>query len=183
MDKKMRVFAAFDISNEFKIKLYNSIEDLTLKYSDINWVKPENFHITLKFYENIGDIQKVKDEIIDFSNNITKIPVKFRKFSFFSHKVFYAQLKFTPFKIVKTIKNQLNTNFTPHITLARNKFGIEIKENIVESMQNIDFNHSEILDNITIYESILKKTGSEYRIIEKIYLKNSSQKSCTFCSR
>jgi len=53
----IRAFIAVEISPTTTARIVSAIADLKLKFPDIRWVAPANFHLTLKFLGNIEGIQ------------------------------------------------------------------------------------------------------------------------------
>lgn len=68
MDSKLRTFIAVELEASLQQSLQNIQNNLKPLNLDINWVKPGNIHITLKF---LGDI--TPDEIKAISETLPKI--------------------------------------------------------------------------------------------------------------
>jgi 2'-5' RNA ligase len=176
-----RIFLAFSVDENVKNELKKTLQELIHKNRDIrvNWVEPENFHITIQFLGEIDDneLEKVKVEI-------EQIATKFKTIQFQLDKIdTFPNVKHPKIIVVKAFEhtrmsNRLQKELTdrlvnkgiqvdlkiwkPHITLGRNKLGIKLNglENI--SVSTITWN----VEHIEIMESLLSKQGAKYNLIE-----------------
>lgn len=53
----MRLFIAVDVSEEVRVAVAEQVMRLRQASADVGWVKPENFHLTLKFLGEASDAQ------------------------------------------------------------------------------------------------------------------------------
>jgi len=60
----MRVFAAIPIEGELGEGVSELIRDLARRFPDCRWVRPDNLHVTLRFFGEIPDDSL--DEVIEF---------------------------------------------------------------------------------------------------------------------
>ena len=158
-----------------------------LENEKIKWVEPQNFHLTLFF---IGDtdeeqIANVSKELSNLVDNYSKTQIKLEGLGVFKSikkpRVLWTGI--SEFQGLKEIKLALDKQmlqlgfnpdareFKPHLTLARMKW-IDNKqrlEALLKEYENVFFQHSQI-DHLIYYESILKKSGPEYKPIEKFML-------------
>ena len=184
-----RIFIAINLPDQIKQQL----TALQEKFQSIpaKWVKQNNLHITLAFLGYIAEkdipeiIIKTKEiarEIEPFSINLSK--VNFAPKDKIPPRMIWAKgEKIEELSVLqKNLENELSAfsenslkkegkNFIPHITLARinawefRKIDPEEME-IVDEDVSFDFSVS----SIQIMESILKKSGPEYIILESISL-------------
>lgn len=195
--QKRRIFIAINLPENIKKSLANyqkNWPELPAK-----WTKQENIHITLVFLgyisdEEIPDIYKIVREVTfkhnPFNINLFKIcygPLNQNKFGS------GQALDKKPPRMVwvlgeennsalATLKKDLdqglgvseNRGFKPHLTLARiRKWDWQRIEPEERPEINQDINLSFPVNSIEIMESILKRTGPEYTVLDSIQLKGA----------
>lgn len=127
-----RLFTALDLTPSFK----NTLTHLQRGLEGVNWVEPENLHMTLVF---IGDvIRPIANEIVEELAKIKFEPLQLdiSEIGFFGSKkprLLYlgikpnrqlSELVMRQENMLRELGVQLQTRaFTPHITLARLKSG------------------------------------------------------------
>mgnify|MGYP006290068139 CR=1 FL=1 len=163
-------------------KLRNELENEKIK-----WVDPENFHLTLFF---IGDtdeeqIDIIRQELASLTATYSKTHIQLEGLGVFKsiHKPRVLWAGISQYDELKKIKIAIDQRmeqfgftpdkreFKPHLTLARMKW-IEDKQKlnqILNEFKSLHFQESTIEDLI-LFESILKPTGPEYKPIEKFEL-------------
>ena len=160
-----------------------------LSHEKINWVKTQNLHLTLKF---LGPVSTEKiPEIISTTKDCVKpylsFNLDFNKTGIFGSrydpKVLWLGLK-TPSETLLSLTNDLlnqldaigfkrdRQNFVPHLTLGRIK---QLKQKplfqqVVQNIPQQSYLKADI-NEVILYESILHKTGPEYRVVERFGLK------------
>lgn len=183
-----RIFIAVNIRvNSVTHRIITEIIN-KLSNEKIKWVNISNMHITLKF---LGDTE---DEIIPeiFNKLSEKLENKFSNSSFLlagmgvfgnvkSPRVLWLGIKNNRVlnELNHIIENEIcelgieksKKYFSPHLTLGRIKFVKNIKNlnDITEKYKNYEFQEVE-LNEIIIYESILKPTGPTYNALYRIKL-------------
>jgi 2'-5' RNA ligase len=172
-----------DLKSKKKIKeIQNLVKERIDKPHLTRFENPENFHITIFF---VGEVDKIKlEEIYEtLKNNIQK---KFGQLSFECNAInAFPNLKnprviflncenkenkiFELAEVVKLILEKFgfiqDKNFHPHITLARVKGKIRLKD---LSGINLKVNFS--VESISIMESIISTKGAEHKEIFAINL-------------
>lgn len=179
-----RVFIAINLPNELKKKLNLVIQQLKKVNPDygINWVAPENLHLTVHFFGDLNDkqIAQAEEGIEEVTKRINSFEIKIAKFGCFPNEE-HPKVIFIGVKDCETIRlliGQLevmlqNLGFLvdprpwqAHLTLGR------IKDNIKCKTTDIDF-PSETFEvkNIELMESQLKPEGPIYSVIKSFPLK------------
>jgi len=175
----MRLFIALDISNRSRELITRKVNILKKHLNQgLKWVKKENWHITMKF---LGDCTtQKKGEIIE---SLEKLDLKeeqkyiqLNEIDAFPNlneaNVLYLDVKrgnnylknLNQVLEVEMLKLGFEKNryeFTPHLTLARNKDNAEVDLNSNFLKRNFINIYSKV-DKITLYESKLDKDGPEY---------------------
>ena len=184
-----RIFLAIKIPPTEKFNtLYQNLR-FDLKNEKIKWVDSNNLHLTLKFF---GETEEVKiEEISLFIDNIVSNTASF---SFEISKLGIFGSNYQPkiiwlginnnkalINLASTLLNNLKAigferdrqNFVPHLTLGRinyltdkERFNKIIKKNNISEIQTINVNE------IFLFESILRKEGPPYNVIGSYKLIN-----------
>ncbi len=170
----MRLFLAIEVPNNIKDKLDNQLKKLKKLYPQFNWVQKENFHITLYFFGERDDVDKIKKTINDLIWDQEEFYLYsfdldvFVKNNLIVYLNFYREKKIE--NLVEIIKKRfLNHDFfvkkfIPHLTIARSSksskqqyFALKryLKHNSIE----ISF----LVDKIVLYQSILSNQRPIYK--------------------
>jgi len=163
--KRRRIFIAINLPEDIKKNL--------AKYKErwpelpIRWTKPENLHITFNFIGYITD-----EELFEVCKKTKEIADKHNLFEIKLTKICYGPFNKSP-KMIWAIGEKIKElNLSPHITLGRIRKWewqrIEPEERS-EVDEEIDLSFS--VDSIEVMESVLKKGGPEYTILESYNLK------------
>lgn len=178
----IRLFVALKIPGEIKEEIFKHCYAASENPADFRWEAKEKVHLTLKF---IGDVKEdILTHIIDeleFVKNYNSFNCTISKFGFFFRdnkaKILWCNLQ-TDDSIILLVK-ELNSRLQKYdIEIERRKFKghltlLRIKNRVTEKfIQNfkeylfdpIEFNTKEI----ALVQSILKPTGSKYKVL-KIY--------------
>lgn len=166
MEKKKRLFVAINLPMELKRGLFeiqkNIDSQLGEEYKEskvFKWVMMENLHITLKFIGEKGQSQipKIIAETEEMAKSQKSFEIKTKKICYDNEK--------SPRLI------WLTTN-KGHITLARVKQWVFKKIEPEERPDiNQNFETKFLVKSIELMETVLKKTGPEYKIIKSFELK------------
>ncbi len=162
-----RIFIAINLPENIKKKLSFFQE----KWSElpIRWTKKESLHITLEFLGYISD-----EELVQVCQNTKELTSKHKSFIVNLNKICYGPPKKMPPKMVWVIGEKIKElNISPHITLGRIRVWewkqIEPEERIEV---NEEINLSFEVNSIEVMESVLKKRGAKYIVLETCPLKS-----------
>ena len=188
MEKRHRIFIAINLPEEIKKELISYSE----KWPELpcKWTERDNLHITLEFLGDLTD-----QEIGDVCQTVKEVVERNSCFSLNISQVVYGPIKKFPPKFVwamgekseelSKLKDDLEKSltekvafipeertFAPHITLARISTwawkGIEPEER-PEINENIDLLFT--IESIEVIESVLKRGGPVYTILESHQLR------------
>jgi 2'-5' RNA ligase len=184
-----RLFIAIKlIPDDNLLKTYYALKHAT-RYDKINWVDPDNFHLTLKFLGNTPE-DKI-DLICDVINSTVESHYKFKfdinKTGIFGSKykprvIWFGidkqeQLKNLGMEIINNLDiagfSKDRQNFVPHFTIGRirkilNKQLLNIEIEKIKEM----FLQKVLVDKIILYESILISKSPTYEVIDSFQLKD-----------
>jgi len=186
-----RLFAAIHIiPDSHFLSVFADLKS-RLQTEKIRWVKPQNLHITIKFFgetssDKIIDIQRVLKKGV---TNFAPLKLTLKKTGIFGSRYkprliwFGIEENKQLFALTNKIFSELNIagftidrqNFVPHLSLGR----LKIVRNKIKFQQTIDlfrdvFVQEVKVDRITLFESKLHPDGVTYNVLEQYYLKEGS---------
>ena len=181
----VRAFIAIDIPSFAKEKIADLQSGFKALGLDISWVRPSNFHLTLKFLghvnqDQIAEIKKcLNAALADAPGFLTAIGDVGVFPSLERPRVLWVGLENSGslVSLQKKIDAGLaqigfkpeSKAFTAHLTLGRIKSKKIRLENLLKKAQKIETEPIEIT-SVTLYESQLTREGSIYRVLEKFKL-------------
>ncbi len=182
-----RLFIAIKINPEEKLlNEYAKIKAL-LSHSGIKWVDPALFHFTIKF---LGDTNEEKTDVLknimlNIAGNYEPFDIQLKGLGVFGSRynprVIWIGLHNTGIlkKMTLDFIEELDKfgfkkdrqNIVPHLTIGRIKYIRDkyVLKNIVERYSETLFQTTNI-ENVILYESILKKSGPAYNELFKVKL-------------
>ncbi len=182
-----RLFVAIKVvPDENLLKSYAALRH-ALQLERISWVKPENFHLTLKFLGKTPEekIQFIRTALQQVTEQTVAFSMKMDGTGIFgsSYKpriLWYGVENDTAIhQLGETVLNSLDNagfprdrqNFVPHFTIGHIK-KIEHKKLFQEAIAAHchDFLQEFTVDKIILYESLLKPSGVVYRVVMEFSL-------------
>lgn len=183
----MRAFLAIEIDEKIKETVVKLIEKLSVRGEGISWVKKENIHLTLFFFENLKeeDVEKISYAVLEKAKQTEPFSLEVKGGGFFGRreapKVFWLgfdkdlpALKKFQAEIADSFKNfgyLEDKRFAPHLTIGRNRTGK--KQNYVVStlLDYKDFSLGTFLvEGVVLFKSELLKGGALHTPIKKFTL-------------
>lgn len=189
----MRAFIAVDIDTKVRALLDEIVSRLkkgVLFTSAMpNWVAIENIHLTLKFLGEItdSDLKLISETLNNIASDLSPINISVEKLGVFPNKktpkVLWIGINKGKKEIMalqQRVESALanlgfepdEREFTAHLTLARIKSlrGTTAMMDVVTSHMNMSAGECAI-NEITVYQSVLQKSGPIYTPIEKFQFK------------
>jgi 2'-5' RNA ligase len=177
-DKNVRLFVALDVPDRVREALAELSARLKKTCLSARWVRLESVHITLKF---IGEVSLETVEKIRVAlGSLPAFPafmLRFAGLGFFPNarrpRVFWAGVEADPqlAALAEAIEAKLDPlgipaekrDFHPHLTLARfdSPQGTQALVAAVEALGAPEFG-GETCNEFHLYQSVLKRSGSEY---------------------
>ncbi len=181
-----RLFIAINLPMELKRELFSIQKEINNQLPEefaevklFKWVAMENLHLTLKFIGEAGDSQ-----ILKTVENIEKIIENQKPFEIKTEKICFDNGKQCPRLIwltteksreLENLSRALGSerNWQGHITLARVKEWI-FKRIELEERPSIarDFEYKIPVKSVELMESVLKRAGPEYIVLQSFPLVN-----------
>lgn len=184
----MRCFIAIELPEAVKSTLSGIEEELKKSKADVRWVKPDNVHLTLKFFGNIED--KKTEKIIEIMENICSqyapFTIEIKGMGTFpnikSPRVLWVGIEGND--TLKTLQEEIENKmesigferedraFTAHLTLGRFRSSIE-KEGLLKAVklhEKDTFVGSINVQSLSLIRSDLHPEGARYTKIIDIPL-------------
>lgn len=183
MEKRHRIFIAISLPNDIKKQL--ATYEQKWKEVPAKWTSANNMHVTLEFLGNLTD-----EELGEVCMIVKEVSQRHRAFSINLNKVGYGPEKKIPPKVI-WVEAEASDEFLdlkedmqeyllervsfkpesrktlPHVTLARIlewEWRKLDQEDMPEIFDEIDL--SFFVESIEVMESVLKKGGPEYTVLE-----------------
>ncbi len=184
---KIRLFYGLDLSGEVKDTIIDFLDEYKKLSDNIKWVRPDNFHITLRFLgdttiDKLDGLKRITDSLaIEFSRTEFSLEgvgcfpnVRYPRILWFGISGVSGYLK----SLYKSLNESLlgmgipedTRDFKPHITVGRIKggFSSEGLKNMLRCNANRFFIGSE-LKSITLFESTLSDKGAVYKGLHRSF--------------
>jgi len=184
----MRAFIAIELPREIKDALFKIEDKLKTHLSGINWIKPLNLHLTLKFLGEISaeQLNQIKQIIREITKTISGFKIKLETLGIFPNthaaRIIWIGTNQPPLEL-KQLAEQLETklvesgippeqrSFRAHITIGRIKSQAipsdlekaldKVKKDVVGAIWEFD------CGGITLFESSLSPQGATYTVLKK----------------
>ena len=184
----MRCFIAIELPEAVKSTLSGIEEELKKSKADVRWVKPDNVHLTLKFFGNIEEkkTEKIIEIMEGICNQYASFPIEIKGMGTFpnikSPRVLWVGIEGndTLKTLQKEIENRMESigferedrAFTAHLTLGRFRSSIE-KEGLLKAVklhEKDTFVGSINVQSLSLIRSDLHPEGARYTKIIDIPL-------------
>jgi len=185
MSETMRSFIAFDLNNETILTRLSEVQGTLVNTgADLNLVKPQNIHITLRF---LGDVSlSMVDPIYEEMKKVSFAPfdVEIRGLGAFPSlqyvRVVWAGIQKGADEL-KSIFNQLEPRlrslgfrpdpkgFSPHLTIARVRTGRN-KDELIRCIKDLEDYEFGVLkaDCLRLKKSVLTPKGPIYSTVHEV---------------
>jgi RNA 2',3'-cyclic 3'-phosphodiesterase len=184
----MRAFLAIEIEKETKNVLSGLIDKLAQAGQGISWVKPDQIHLTLWFFEDLdeSDLDKITECIEKAALEESPFTIEIKKTGFFgtgrNPRVFWCGIG-GDVAGLNGLYSKIESNFReieirgdgkpfrPHLTLGRNKSGSK-QEHVVSVLYGLkDYSVGRFqVGEITLFKSELHREGAVHTPIRKFVL-------------
>ncbi len=186
-----RLFAAIPI--HLSEDVFRSIASMryALEGERIRWIPSENMHLTLKFFGNTParKITAIAEALLKATNDFPDFTLEINRIGLFGsqHNPRVVWMGFREEEPLYQLKNQITQelekcgiyedrqNFVPHLTIARIKKVSDKRffQKVIDKHKN-RFQQKTMANELILYESVLKSTGAEYKVIRSFPFKKNS---------
>ena len=182
-----RLFLAIPINTEnngFK-PLLDGLRRSLSHEKQINWVRPTNIHLTLKFIGETPpqDEPKIIEAVAKVLENQKSFTMDFNRTGIFGSRyaprVLWLGMQQTPEELLNLEEAVLTAfdnigyqrdrqNFVPHLTLGRIKDLCEKQyfQKVVHAIEQKTYIHQEVKE-IILFQIILRPDGAVYKVVKK----------------
>ncbi len=180
--QRRRLFTGISLTPEVRRFVAGLTERLSTTIADVGWVSPGNLHVTLKFLGACDNDQASR--IVEIMHNAAEyLPLRLQVGgvgafpSQRSARVLWVGTSDLEDRIVKVYNvldkgaekcgfQRENRRYTPHVTIGRSrKKAVRLAPGLEENFtEKLTMKASEIV----LFESVLKSTGVEYKIVESV---------------
>lgn len=187
MNKRIFIAIKINPTKELLRRIYYLKRNLVEE--NINWIKEDHFHLTLRFIgetsadkiETIGNILENEFTVFNsFDLDVLGISLFGSKHS---PRVIWADVE--PKNKIHEMAHAINQNliplgfeadrqnFVPHLTIARIRKLKNKKHfhNVIDRLDN-EIIQTERINTVILFESNLKRTGAVYNILKEVKLKS-----------
>jgi RNA 2',3'-cyclic 3'-phosphodiesterase len=189
MDKHLRAFLAIALPKDIRWELERRSRDLKRQsFARASWVRPENFHVTLRFFGEVTEeeVDGLGDFLSDEYRGVGSGSIRLRGTGFFPNdqrpRVLWVGVDdpkniFPELHRIAELGEQHigiapeRTAFHPHITLARIKAPKTASE-LVEATHSdsVFFTRAFPLQSVTLFKSTLTRRGAIYSALREFPL-------------
>ena len=184
----IRAFIAIEIAPATVTRIAAAIEQLKPRIGGIRWVAPANFHLTLKFLGNIDESQigPIGQALTDALRPFQRFTINAKGLGVFPGvkrpRVLWVGLVGSPLTAVAAVVESALTplgfargekSLTPHLTIGRWRQAERADRALERELENwtqYDFGQT-LVDEIILFESVLKPAGAIYNRLKVIALK------------
>ena len=178
-----RIFAAIKIHpDEAFMNIYMGLK-IACKHDRINWVDPDNIHITLKFFgeTEVSRIPEIKDHLEQIASGFQSFEIHLEDAgvfgSIYKPRVLWIGIKENEMlkKMGQEVLDKMDKigfkkdrqNFVPHLTLGRIKYTDNKQQffDIVGKYKDVKIK-SELVDRFYLLESKLSSSGPTYTVLD-----------------
>lgn len=171
----MRAFLAFELEEPVKEYLDRLVSRVSQLYEGVRWVKKENHHVTLKFFEEIEErmAEAMRETLLPLAALFAPFEVTTGGIDFFPRRA-RARVVVVSFKdgvermeeIFHEVERRLSKlkleremrPYKPHITLGRKRNPSPVEDCPKELFHEMTFT----LEKITLFKSVLSPNGPLY---------------------
>jgi len=180
----MRLFLAVDLPVKVKKQLDEQLEKIKKEYPQFNWVSVENFHVTIHFFGETDQVEKIKKRIKDIIWDQTRFFLYSLDADVFVNHKLVVYLTFRREKKIEELAERIKSNFSansvnerkfvPHLTLARGPRSSKQQYFVLKKrLQNLQVDISFPVKKIVLFESILNGRKPIYKKVASFKLLNN----------
>ncbi len=184
----VRTFIGIELENSVMAEISEEISYLQCKFPDINWVRRENLHLTLKFLGNVqpNDLRNIFNDITALENFASPFSIDITGINLLPDikhpRIVCAGCNFGRNELVRLHSriDEICHNlgypveqkpYSPHVTLGRIKKPSFAKgfEEYLSDLSNVDFGITDV-DEVVVYMSELGNKGALYSPMYRVRL-------------
>jgi 2'-5' RNA ligase len=184
----MRAFIAVDLEEEIKGNISRFIEKFDTDLRNVKWIKYQGMHITLKFLGEVSEakIRKMGEIVGRITSEFQPFSLKIKGTGTFPHAKRNPRILWLGVESDQTLlflQEKIETGleklgilkekrkYHPHLTLGRVRTNFKLQSILDELERHREDIFGEMtVKKILLFQSILKPSGAEYKIISEFEL-------------
>lgn len=185
----MRTYIAIELEENLKSQLSSLICEFISVSENIKWVKKQGMHLTLKFLGEIGQdkVEEIESRMAAIARKTDAFPLQLKGTGAFppgkrNPRVLWVGITENPslLNLQAELESECERSgfprekrpFHPHLTLGRVKAFSKLGGvlSLLEKNRETSFGEM-IAKKITFFQSLLKPTGAEYKVLSEFNLK------------
>ena len=184
----MRAFIAVDLEKKIKENISRFLEKLDTGLRNVKWIKHQGMHITLKFLGEVCEakIQKTGEIVGRITAEFQPFSLKIKGTGTFPHAKRNPRILWLGVESDQTLlslQEKMETGlenlgflkekrkYNPHLTLGRIRTNFKLQPILDELERHREDMFGEMtVKKILLFQSILKPSGAEYKIISEFEL-------------
>lgn len=177
----MRLFLAIDLPKTVKQKVTAALTDIKSQYPDFKWVSEENYHITLEFFGEVREVERIEKQIINALYDQNSFYLYSNSADLFIQDKITIYLNFRREKTVEALvgkimsatnrKNNGDRKFMPHLTLARYKIPSKQQYFVLKKrLSKLDIDIHFHTRKLVLFQSILGGSKPIYKKVKQFNL-------------
>ena len=168
---------------EVKRQLDEQLKEIKKEYPQFNWVSAENFHVTIHFFGERHDGDKIKKKVKDILWDQTGFILYSLDADVFVNHKLVVYLNFRREKKIEELAKRIKSNFDgnsvnerkfiPHLSLARGRRSSKQQYFVLKKrLEKIDVDISFAVKRLILFESILDGNKPLYKKVATFNLLN-----------
>ena len=188
-DETLRVFIGIELSDDVRCALTEIQSELGGMVADARWIRPENLHLTLKFLGNCprGKVEEVV-EALELMGKYLPCGIDLGGLGGFpsprSARIIWVGVEDIDGRLEEMWRScekacrglgfeKEKRKYHPHITIGRcRKSPAQLPWTGLRSDESL---LPMVVDSITLFRSILKRTGAEHSVVHRVYIPRYSE--------
>ena len=175
----MRLFLAIDLPSKSKTQLESQLKNIYKNYPDFKWVSKESFHITLHFFGEVNNPEKIIKKIKDTVYDQAVFYLYSLNADLFLRKKITIYLGFQRSKnlekLVDSLREELGIHekmkFVPHLTIG--SYRIPSKQQYLllkKKLKNLKIDIEFKVTKLILFDSLLTSKKPVYKMVAEFPL-------------
>ena len=178
----MQTFLAIDIPINMQSKLASQLRLIKEDYPQFSWVPKVNFHITVRFFGEVNNVEKLKKKLDLALFDVPAFYLYSQGAGVFIQRRILLHILFQRQKTLEALAEKVdiaaegvryseNPPFVPHLTIARYKIPSRQQYlHLKKKLEHLDIDIEFPVDKVVLYQSIFHAQAPEYKQIAEFPL-------------
>lgn len=170
----MRLFLAIDLMPKIKKQIEEQLIPLKRKYPQLIWKEAKNFHITIYFFGEIRNVDKIKNKLDQLLFDKESFYLYATNCGIFIKDNITLYLSFRREKKIEQLEKIIRRFFNPsglskikfvtHMTFAKGKIPSKQQYFLLKKkLEKYEIDTSFLVEKVTLFESIVNEKNITYK--------------------